>query len=106
MQTTVAEAIRCVRIGNNTINLHNFLFARTFKTKASKSDGEFGEVFILKFYFQDKISLELQFDTPEACENAREFAETATGGTIVMPEALLQGKVETPTRQETDVSQQ
>jgi len=85
-ETTQAPAIRCVKFGRNLINLHNFLFTQTFRTKADNSKGEFGEVFILKFYFVGKTSLELQFDTLEAVQAARESVEKAVGGTMVMPE--------------------
>ena len=48
-ETMQAPAGRCVKIGRNLINLHNFLFTQTFSTRGNNSDGEFGKVFILKF---------------------------------------------------------
>ena len=85
-ETMQAPAVRCVNIGRNLINLHNFLFTQTFSTRGNNSDGKFGEVFILKFYFTNQTSLEVQFDTLEEVQAAREFVEAAVGGTITLPE--------------------
>lgn len=97
--TTLMPAIRCVRIGRNTINLHNFLFDCILKTKGTDSKGEFSEVYVPKIHFNDKTTLELVFDAQEACEGARDFMEAATGATIVMPEPIgeTNGKANTTT---------
>ena len=103
MNTNPMPVIRAVRIGSNTINLNNFLFLRTYKGKGTNTKGEFGDVFILKFYFDAKVTLELQFDTPEEGDAAREFVEAVLGGTITMPcPDNLQATLETPYQTETN----
>lgn len=78
--------MQAVRIGRNTINLHNLLFMRIVKTTGANSEGKVADVFLLKILFTGTPTLELQFDTLEACKDARDFVETALGGVKVMPD--------------------
>lgn len=86
----MSDTIRCVRIGANTINLHNFQYMRITKAKGTNSNGqEFTDVYLLTLTFPQKPHLELQFDTRAACEGARDFIEAHAGSTVIMPDEIL-----------------
>lgn len=73
MSTQITPPLRCIRIGNSTINLQNIAFAHILRAK----DEELNEVFILRIHFTHGSKLELEHKTQNRCEATRNFLEHA-----------------------------